>query len=439
MENSYGVGVVNRYALFLDDESDPLDAIKASEQAKELKKKTKDAEKENKGKPEVKPKGPTAPARKGIKETQNVKTTPDIKSGEQQKPKGPARPPVDRNNAERPPPRRPREDRPQNGAVDNKDGAPRPPRRDFVERGGERRPNFERRNFDNPEGGERRGPRPPREPRGDRDPREPRGDRDPREPRGDRDPRDAREGRDPRDAREGPRGPRPPYDNRGKREFDRRSGSDKTGVKPVDKREGGGPHNWGTIKDDIDELNKTGSEGEPAEDKPAAEGAGAGAGAGDGVAPELQQPAVPAEDEPRELTLDEYKALRNAQRTQPQYNLRKAGEGEDLTQWKKLVPLEKKKEPTGEEGEDTDDEYDLADYPQRVGRQKRVLGIEFTFNDMSRRGAPGGRGRGRGGRGARGGRGGPPRDEPPPVEERPQPRQSAPPKVDDSKDFPSLG
>lgn len=398
MENSYGVGVVNRYALFLDDESDPLDAIKASEQAKELKKKTKDAEKENKGKPEVKPKGPTAPARKGIKETQNVKSQ-DIKSGEQQKAKGPARP-IERNNAERPPPRRPREDRPQNGAVDNKDGAPRPPRRDFVDRGGERRPNFERRSFDNPDG-ERRAPRPPREPRADRD-------------------------------RDGPRGPRPPYDNRGKREFDRRSGSDKTGVKPVDKRDGGGPHNWGTIKDDIDDLNKTGSEGEPVEEKPAVE---AGAGAGDGAVPE--PPAAPADEEPRELTLDEYKALRNAQRTQPQYNLRKAGEGEDLTQWKKLVPLEKKKEATGEEGEDTDDEYDLADYPQRVGRQKRVLGIEFTFNDMSRRGAPGGRGRGRGGRG-RGGRG-PPREEPAPVEERPQPRQSAPPKVDDSKDFPSLG
>lgn len=411
MENSYGVGVVNRYALFLDDESDPLDAIKASEQAKELKKKTKDAEKENKGKPEVKPKGPTAPARKGIKETQNVKSQ-DIKSGEQQpKAKGPARP-VDRNNAERPPPRRPREDRPQNGAVDNKDGAPRPPRRDFAERGGERRPNFERRNFDNTEGGERRGPRPPREPRGDRD---------------------------PRDVRDGPRGPRPPYDNRGKREFDRRSGSDKTGVKPVDKREGGGPHNWGTIKDDIDELNKTGSEGEPVEEKPVVEGAVAGAGAGDAAAP--TEPAVPAEDEPRELTLDEYKALRNAQRTQPQYNLRKAGEGEDLTQWKKLVPLEKKKEATGSEGEDTDEEYDLADYPQRVGRQKRVLGIEFTFNDMSRRGAPGGRGRGgRGGRGGRAGRGAPgPRDEPPPEPERPAPRQTAPPKVDDSKDFPSLG
>lgn len=387
MENSYGVGIVNRYALFLDDESDPLDALKAREQAKELKKKSKEAEKENKGKPEIKPKGGTPATRKGIKETQNVKTQ-DNRSGEPPKSKGPVRPSNDRN-AERPPPRR-REDRPQNGTIENKDGAPRPPRREF----GDRKPNYERRNFsDNPDGAERRGPRPPREPR------------------------------------DGVRGPRP-YDNRGKREFDRRSGSDKTGVKPVDKREGAGPHNWGTLKDDIDELNKTGSEGEVVEEKaPEA----AGAGAGDGQQPEAER-AAPTEEEPRELTLDEYKALRNAQRTAPQYNLRKAGEGEDLSQWKNLVMLERKKEGERGEDEDSDDEYDLADYPQRVGRQKRVLGIEFTFNDTARRGGTGARGRGRGrGRGRAA-----PREEPP--EERPVLRsQVAPPKVDDSKDFPSLG
>ena len=387
MENSYGVGVDNRYALFLDDESDPLDAIKAREQAKELKKKTKEAEKENKGKPETKPKGPAAPARKGIKETQNVKTQ-EIKSGEQQKSKGPARP--NDRNTERPPPRR-REDRPPNGAVEGrKDGESRPPRREFGDR-----KNFERRN-DNAEGGERRGPRPPREPR------------------------------------EGQRGPRP-YDNRGKREFDRRSGSDKTGVKPVDKRDGAGSHNWGTVKDDLDEFNKTGSENDTADEKPA-EGAAA-AGAGDG---QPEAPAAPAEEEPRELTLDEYKALRNAQRTQPQYNLRKAGEGEDLSQWKNLVPLERKKEATADD-DDSDEEYDIADYPQRVGRQKPVFGIEFTFSDTGRRGGTGGRGRGRGGRGGgtRGPRG-PPREEV--VPDEPTPRQHvAPPKVDDSKDFPSLG
>lgn len=57
MENSYGIGVANRYALFADDESDPLETLKLKEQEKELKKKSKVAEKENKGKVEVQPKG----------------------------------------------------------------------------------------------------------------------------------------------------------------------------------------------------------------------------------------------------------------------------------------------------------------------------------------------------------------------------------------------
>ncbi|PAA46074.1 hypothetical protein BOX15_Mlig012353g1 [Macrostomum lignano] len=39
--------------------------------------------------------------------------------------------------------------------------------------------------------------------------------------------------------------------NRG-REYDRRSGSATTGVKPVEKREGFGAHNWGNVRDDIE-------------------------------------------------------------------------------------------------------------------------------------------------------------------------------------------
>lgn len=106
----------------------------------------------------------------------------------------------------------------------------------------------------------------------------------------------------------------------------------------------------------------------------------------------------PVEEETRELTLDEWKALRS-NRAKPQYNLRKAGEGEDLSRWKKMYALEKKKEGNEEEDEE-EEEYDAAaEYPQRVGRQKRVLGIEIQFSD-SRRGS-GGRGRGGRGRGDR--------------------------------------
>nr|CAD7397213.1 unnamed protein product [Timema poppensis] len=73
MENTYGIGVTNRYALFLDEAEDPLEVLKIQEQEKEAKKKTKLSEKENKGKTESKGK-PLQASRKGIKDTQNVKT-----------------------------------------------------------------------------------------------------------------------------------------------------------------------------------------------------------------------------------------------------------------------------------------------------------------------------------------------------------------------------
>ena len=41
--------------------------------------------------------------------------------------------------------------------------------------------------------------------------------------------------------------------------------------------------------------------------------------------------------------MDEYRALRG-KRELPQFNLRKAGEGEDLTQWKNMYEIKKKKE-----------------------------------------------------------------------------------------------
>lgn len=104
---------------------------------------------------------------------------------------------------------------------------------------------------------------------------------------------------------------------------------------------------------------------------------------------------MPTEEEPKELTLDEWKAQR-AGRAKPQYNIRKAGEGEDPSQWKKMYELRKKEN----ESESEDEEYDAAEYPQRVGRQKHVLDIDIQFND-TRRGAGRGRGQRSGLRGNR--------------------------------------
>ncbi|XP_050744951.1 translation initiation factor IF-2 [Drosophila biarmipes] len=151
----------------------------------------------------------------------------------------------------------------------------------------------------------------------------------------------------------------------GKREFDRQSGSDKTGVKSIDKREGGGAHNWGSPKQDIEDLKTTG-ESSPQADKE------------DSANEQSADPAIAAEeDESKQMTLDEWKALRD-QRAKPNYNLRKAGEGAvDNAEWKKMVVLNKKKESNSED----ELEYDPSLYPQRVGRLQRIVDIQFNFND----------------------------------------------------------
>ncbi|XP_022915038.1 SERPINE1 mRNA-binding protein 1-like isoform X3 [Onthophagus taurus] len=353
MENSYGIGVENRYALFLDDESDPLETIKLKEQEKELKKKTKVAEKENKVKTEAPAKGKTAlPQKKVVKDPPNHKIQDNkreegkpIPRSNDNKPERPYNKFNNENREERNN-RRNREDRPYNGP-DNKDERPRRDGDNFENRRG--------RPLANKMGGGGGG-------------------------RG---------------------GPRRNFDDRrGKRDFDRQSGSDKTrhgyrGVKPVDKRDGAGAHNWGSHKDVIDEADKTneetwttGGENKPETTEPPTEI----------KEPEQErEPPTPVEEEAKELTLDEWKATQKAGRLRPQYNIRKAGEGEDPSQWKKMYELSKKKE---EEEESEDEEYDASEYPQRVGRQKHVLDINIHFNDSRRAGL----GRGRGGRG--GGRGG---------------------------------
>nr|NP_001097913.1 vig2, isoform D [Drosophila melanogaster]NP_733084.1 vig2, isoform A [Drosophila melanogaster]NP_733085.1 vig2, isoform C [Drosophila melanogaster]ACL90643.1 CG11844-PA [synthetic construct]AAK93541.1 SD06613p [Drosophila melanogaster]AAN14040.1 vig2, isoform A [Drosophila melanogaster]AAN14041.1 vig2, isoform C [Drosophila melanogaster]ABW08755.1 vig2, isoform D [Drosophila melanogaster] len=151
----------------------------------------------------------------------------------------------------------------------------------------------------------------------------------------------------------------------GKREFDRQSGSDRTGVKSIDKREGGGAHNWGSPKQDIEDLKTTGETSPQAEKE-------------DSANEQSADPAVAAEeDESKQMTLDEWKALRD-QRAKPNYNLRKAGEGAaDNAEWKKMIVLSKKKESNSED----ELEYDPSLYPQRVGRLQRIVDIQFNFND----------------------------------------------------------
>lgn len=447
MENSYSITVTNKFSLALDEDEDPLELLKVREQEKEAKKKEKLSEKENKSKkPEVQKSASIKPPKNRV-----------IKDVQQQPPK----------------PQEPKKDQVEKKPVQPRSG------------GGDRNVKFsgesreERNNRHNRENGDR----PPRNQSGDlrrgppsgegRDNREfrnsndgPRGDIGERRPRGGSrgGPGGGGNSAGGRGNRGGPRGPRTGFDNRGKREFDRQSGSDKThgysGVKPIDKKDGAGSHNWGTHNDEIEESLNTetqewGSEKVEADATPAVTDSKEVTETPTDVTTEEK----PAEEEAKELTFDEWKALRGT-RTKPTYNLRKAGEGEDLTRWKKMYALEKKKEGADDDEDDEEDYDAAAEYPQRVGRQKRVFDIEIQFSD-SRRGA-GGRG-GRGGRGHRGdranGRGfggnrGAPRDTgagetrtvaeaakvpTAPVEQRsPRGRQNAP-KVDDEHDFPSLG
>uniref|UniRef100_A0A1L8DI17 Putative mrna binding protein n=1 Tax=Nyssomyia neivai TaxID=330878 RepID=A0A1L8DI17_9DIPT len=234
------------------------------------------------------------------------------------------------------------------------------------------------------------------------------------------------------------------FEGRGKREFDRQSGSDKTGVKAVDKREGGGAHNWGSHKQEV--IDELAPKPHPAEFE------------GETRAETQETPeentvnqSPNQEEETKELTLDEYKAMRAVKSKPPQYNLRKAGEGEDVNQWKSMVALEAKRSSADEDGDN-----DATSFQQRATRQKHILDIEFHFND--------GRRTGQMGRGPRGGRARAPNNAPGggrqmgrnrrnDGDERPQPRHTessrshfrddghlhAAPKVDDEKDFPSLG
>jgi plasminogen activator inhibitor 1 RNA-binding protein len=62
------------------------------------------------------------------------------------------------------------------------------------------------------------------------------------------------------------------------------------------------------------------------------------------------------DDEAKEMTLDEWKALQDQKRMKATFNIRKAGEGVDNAQFKKGVAYTKKKESEDEEDEESDED-----------------------------------------------------------------------------------
>ncbi|XP_034387266.1 SERPINE1 mRNA binding protein 1a isoform X3 [Cyclopterus lumpus] len=227
------------------------------------------------------------------------------------------------------------------------------------------------------------------------------------------------------------------FDSRGKREFDRHSGSDRS-QKGEEKRGGSGPHNWGTVKDDVelDQSNVTEEHPEGEEHPPA-----------DSENKRENEVEEVKEEGPKEMTLDEWKAVQDKERAKVEFNIRKANEGAN---WNKGFVLHKSKaEDKKEEVIDTEvEELKLDDeHHFRKPANDITAQLEINFGDLGRPG----RGRGGGPRGGRGGRGrggpggggGPPGapsgEATRPVRApRPDKSSASVPNVDDPEAFPAL-
>ncbi|XP_037288030.2 uncharacterized protein LOC119180980 [Rhipicephalus microplus] len=439
MESSYGIGVKNRYELFYDDEEDPTELLRQQEEEKERRKAEKTTAKD-------KSKGP-APV-KGVKAAVNAAGKKQIKEAPVSKSQERTIAPRDDNKLQRT--TRPA-DRAVKFAPPSGGAGGRENQQDFEER----------KNRRNREERVSTGGTETRFDFGSRD----RGDGEVRRGRGGGlggrggYPRRGRGGFALEGGRGGGFGGRGGgYDGRGKREFERQSGSDRSGVKPVDKKGGEGSYNWGTVNDDLEvQLSPFGDESTTEAAEKSGDETAAGENTADtskdsGVVGEEGAAGENAAEDAKEMTLDEYKREQEQKRSRASFNIRKPGEGgEEKAEWKKMYVLKKKISDEDGEEEEEEESEDEDEYMRR-GRQRQVVDIEINFADQRRgRGGRGGRGMGRGGPG-RGSFGGGPRGPPREGGERPPrggyrgggagaggepPKQSAP-KVDDWNDFPSL-
>uniref|UniRef100_A0A8C6YBR7 Hyaluronan binding protein 4 n=1 Tax=Naja naja TaxID=35670 RepID=A0A8C6YBR7_NAJNA len=204
------------------------------------------------------------------------------------------------------------------------------------------------------------------------------------------------------------------FDQRGKREFDRQSGNDKTGVRAEDKRGGSGPRNWGTAKDDMSELEQTAPMEETAETEESP-------GAPDGEPPMKIAEGEPVDEIVQEMTLDEWKNLQEQNRPKPEFNIRKP----ETTVPSKAVVIHKSKYRDDVLKEDFEDDSHFS----RKAANDITSQLDINFGNLPRPG--------RGARGARGSRGRVRRVD----NSWPRPglmMRIAAPNPDDPEDFPAL-
>uniref|UniRef100_A0A3Q1FES2 SERPINE1 mRNA binding protein 1a n=1 Tax=Acanthochromis polyacanthus TaxID=80966 RepID=A0A3Q1FES2_9TELE len=370
MQEGFGCAVTNRFDQLFDDESDPFELLKQAEVKK----------KESSGAAKT----AAQAAKQPKKESQKDRKTPLADKKEETQ----APVPLKKDGAGmRRMGRKPEGDgsRPQGNQ-------------------GEGRPPTDRRPVD------RRPPRRFERPAGEAGDKPESGEFSVEKPIGDRPMRGRGGGRGGRGGRGRGMGRSDGFDSRGKREFDRHSGSDRSSLKGEEKRGGSGSHNWGTVKDELNELDQSNvtEENPEGEEHPPA----------DSENKENEVEEV-KEEGPKEMTLDEWKAMQDKDRAKVEFNIRKANEGAD---WNKGFVLHKSKA----EG---DDEHHFRKPANDITSQ-----LEINFGDLGRPGR--GRGGPRGGRGGRGRGGG---ETTRPVRGGRTDKSSASvPNVDDPEAFPAL-
>ncbi|XP_020795690.1 SERPINE1 mRNA binding protein 1a isoform X2 [Boleophthalmus pectinirostris] len=386
MQEGFGCAITNRYDQLFDDESDPYETLLQAEVKKKKEaaaapaaKTAAQAAKQPKKESQKDRKAPLADKKEDTQAPVPLKKDGAGMRRMGRKPEGEGSRPQGQNEGRPPTDRRPPTER-------------RPPRR-----------------FEKPagEGGEK--------PEG--------GDFSVEKPAGDRPMRGRGGGRGGRGGRGRGMGRGDGFDSRGKREFDRHSGSDRSSLKGEEKRGGSGSHNWGTVKDELNELDQSNltEENPEGEEHPPADSENK-----ENEAEEVK------EEGPKEMTLDEWKAMQDKDRAKVDFNIRKANEGAD---WNKGFVLHKSKADNKKEDliEHEGDDKIEDEHHFRKPANDITSKLEINFGDLGRpgrgrggpRGGRGGRGRGEATRPVRGG--------------RPDRSSTSVPNVDDPEAFPALG
>uniref|UniRef100_A0A8C6UA15 SERPINE1 mRNA binding protein 1b n=1 Tax=Neogobius melanostomus TaxID=47308 RepID=A0A8C6UA15_9GOBI len=370
LQEGFGCVVTNRFDQLLDDETDPYEILKAAENKKK----------------EAAAAGITKTAAQAAKqpkkESQKDRKNPLLDKKDESQPPVPLKKEGIRRVGRRPDQQGQPGPQHQGGQGEGRPIDKRPDRRPPRER------RFDKPSEDKPEGG---------------------GEFSTDKPSGDRPPRGRGGGRGGRGGRGRGMGRGDGFDSRGKRDFDKHSGNDKSSQKSEEKRGGSGSNNWGSVKDECNEAEQT-----PAPE-PVPEGDESAPAGSENKENEVEEVK---NEGPKEMTLDEWKAMQDKERTKVEFNIRKANEGAD-SQWKKGYVLHKSKsedrpvgaliEPSEAEVEANNTLYqkgtpdESSDHHFRKPANDITSQLEINFGDLGRPGR--GRGGARGGRGSRGGGG----------------------------------